>query len=690
MRVSTAVSATLAGVLVLLGCWRIAVTYGVFSPTFDELFHLACGLEWWETHEYLVEPQHPPLSRVVAAAGPYFAGGRRTIMLDPAQQGWSVLEQLGVQRGLSLARRGNLLFFVLFCAVIWWWTRAVAGPGAALLAIFLALCLPPILGHAALATTDMALTATLPLALYATLSWWRRPGWIAAAWTGATLALMIGSKYTAFVFYPVALVAMVLLLWRTGLRPARCAGQWALAAAVCLILLFAVFQFRQKSMAETGFRAPSPGSLAARIYNTPLPLMQLAAGLRQVAEHSQGGHDAYLLGEYRTGGWWYFFPVVFALKTPLAFLALLALAAFWAIRSGRSMAGAPLLAGAAIILSLLPSTINIGIRHILPVYGLLIVPMAAFAWNWMKAGNWKTIVLAGLLAGLLAASVQASPDYLADFNSLAPRPLERVRVDSDLDWGQDMLRLAQRCRERNIQAVNVAPFGITDLELLGMPYAVEIKPGHPTSGWFAIGVTERIIRNAMTGGYRWLDAYQPVERIGKTIDLYHIDNASWPDLSAGLDHPVNYGLADFPARAPVAHIAAALQSSLLGGEWRTWNVYGFELAGQQGFFWLGHDRPGFRASLWATRPLRATIRVEAYPGPMRLDAVRHLRLAVNGDSGELIRFEGDAHLSWPAEFRPGFNVIQLLTPDTPQRTRLDSGEVRTLLVGIRRIDIEAR
>lgn len=675
--------------MLVAGCWRIAATHDVFSPTFDEMFHLACGLEWWEEGAYTIEPQHPPLSRIVAAAGPYFAGGRRIVMSEPSQQGWSVLDQLGLKRGLALDRRGNLVFFVLLCITVWGWTRRLGGEWAAALAVLFLTCLPPLLGHAGLGTTDLAVAATLPLALWCALDWWQRRTLTSAACAGAAAALMIGSKYSALLFFPAALLGAMLAGWKTGLRPARCWKQWALAGAAALFVLFAIFHFRPQSPKEANWPRPEPGSLSARFYETPLPLMQIAAGVRQVAEHSGQGHDAYLWGEHRTRGWWYFFPVVFGIKTPLAFLGLIALAV-WTLAGRRPEDDAlalPLAAAVCIMLSVLPTTINIGIRHILPLYPLLAVPAAVAAWRWLAGGGWRAAVSAALILGLAGASVQAAPDYMADFNLLAgPRP-EAVRVDSDLDWGQDLFRLVERCRERNIRALNMAVLGYADLEMLGLPYAYVTPPRTPTSGWFAIGVTERQVRNAMNQGYRWLDAYQPVERIGETIDLYRIENSQWPDRAGGFNFPPNYGLAEFPARTPVAHIAPPLQADLMGGNTRIWSQYGFESGGDGGFCWLGRGNPGLRISLWARRALRVILTAEASPGPMRRDNVRHLQAIVNGEEGDLIQFEGDARLSWPAQLRPGFNLVQFRTTDPPQIKRLESGETRQLVLRVRRIEI---
>src|SRR5271157_3485014 len=68
--------AVVALTLTLVASIRIAATYPVFSHTFDEPAHIACGLEYLDKGVYKLEPQHPPLARAAAALGAYLTGIR--------------------------------------------------------------------------------------------------------------------------------------------------------------------------------------------------------------------------------------------------------------------------------------------------------------------------------------------------------------------------------------------------------------------------------------------------------------------------------------------------------------------------------------------------------------------------------------------------------------------------------------
>jgi len=129
-----------------------------------------------------------------------------------------------------------------------------------------------------------------------------------------------------------------------------------------------------------------------------------------------------------------------------------------------------------------------------------------------------TAVLVALLTWQLSTLWAVWPDYLAYFNETVSHP-ERVLVDSDLDWGQDLRRLERRAKELGIAHLSLAYRGTADLTREPLPPLTILPPRQPTTGWVAVSQLART-RNATD--YAWLDAYRPVERIGKSIDLYYI------------------------------------------------------------------------------------------------------------------------------------------------------------------------
>jgi hypothetical protein len=521
--------------LVALGTLRIAATYTVFNHTIDEPAHIACGVEWLDQGEYRYEAQHPPLARVAAAVGPYLAGRRITAqalnasgaMEAPSmyQQGALVLYWGGgYDRTLALARLGILPFYWLACAVVYLWSSRYLGKVVGVAAVFLFSFLPPVLAHAGLATTDMALTAGVSAAFYAALLWAEKPTARRTVLFGAATGIAVLSKLSAMLFLPAALAAA--LAWYVAARRPGAAGLAHSAKERALPFLGAVVAGMVVIWAGYRFSIGSVGGLE-------LPAPELFAGIGEVLKHNAEGHPAYLLGKRSTHGWWYYYPVVLLVKTPLPFLALLVIGiATAARRASRVDAGLwPAIAfSTAILLPALFSNVNIGVRHILPVYaGLSIVAAAGAVRLAERAASapWARWAVALLLVWHGAGSALAHPDYIPYFNALAGSQPEKVLVDSDLDWGQDMKRLGQRLRELRARQVFFDPPVVAYLEAAhGFPPIQPLNLEAPSPGWNAASVSVMLagrfgLREEDRNLKLWPDSVPPTERLGKTTYLWY-------------------------------------------------------------------------------------------------------------------------------------------------------------------------
>jgi hypothetical protein len=119
-------------------------------------------------------------------------------------------------------------------------------------------------------------------------------------------------------------------------------------------------------------------------------------------------------------------------------------------------------------------------------------------------------------------SVRAHPDYLAHFNEFAGAHPEKILCESDLDWGQDLDRLRKRLDERGIREVSVAYFGTALLDKAGLPHYASVSATQPVHGYVAVSLHELNIDYKKDGSFGWLKSYTPIERIGKSIDLFYI------------------------------------------------------------------------------------------------------------------------------------------------------------------------
>ena len=545
--------ALVLGAVIGLGCVRIVATYDDFWQTWDEPAHLAAGLQWWEHGRITYERLHPPLARIAMAAGPYFAGVRGTPGApDHWTDGNALLHEGGLYEGnLALARFGVLPFFVLASLVVAAWTRRCAGEIPALVATFLFTLLPPVLAHGGLASLDMACAAFVTAGLYALFRWLERPSWMNAAVLGASSGMAMTAKFSAVAFLAAggAAVCLARFLGRRGAKTGAAVPSLRgavfsllLAATVCFVSAWAVYRFSFGTILQGGageqleavLAGLGPLSPVARsvAQSLPLPALDFFWGLFDVVYFRRDeGHLVSFLGSAGKEGWWLFYPVLLAVKTQVPFLLLVVVGgfAYWQARDARSVL-APLLAAVAIVFAGIFFTPHNGLRQILSVYPLLaVVAGAGAAWLWQTArqpvvGRAASILL---VASCAASSFAAHPDYLAYFNVFAGGKPEAIAADSDLDWGQDLRRLAMACERRNIDRLNIRYNGSKGINLarFPLPGTVDLPPYIRTEGWVAISRQNLLLGTGVPpyDQFAWLSKEQPVEEVGASILLYKIE-----------------------------------------------------------------------------------------------------------------------------------------------------------------------
>jgi 4-amino-4-deoxy-L-arabinose transferase-like glycosyltransferase len=410
-----------------------------------------------------------------------------------------------------------LPFFWIGCLAVYWWGCLQFSRAVAVIAVFLFSFTPPVLAHAGFTTTDMALTGFFALAFVAGLAWIERPTPLRAAGFGVATALMVLSKFSCMAFFP-AVVALALAGYWLAERPSPSAlfqaaklrlPTFALAVAVSLVVIWAGYRFSFGSVSPGGMSVPAP---------------EFFKGIQEVRSHLDRGHEGYLLGEIRNTGFWDFYLVAIAVKTPIGFLALLAIGLVLVFRRyplARCL-WLPLMLALGVLLVGIFSTVNIGVRHVLPVYvgfSLLAAVAVVKLWEAGRAKPWIRAVLGALLLWFAGSSLLSHPDYLPYFNevTLFTAP-ENILVDSDLDWGQDLKRLSTRLRKLGATSVTLNNFDYADLEKEhGFPHINGMSPATPFSGYNALGFTLWKEFRVAT----WPDRYPPTERVGKGMLLWY-------------------------------------------------------------------------------------------------------------------------------------------------------------------------
>jgi len=497
------------------------------SPTVDEPAHLARGYSYLRTGDLRLHIGHPPLVGMWAAL-PLLADPSIQLPLNAVS--WQKADRIEFpitlfwksgNPALAMFRAGRImiiLFGVLLGATLYRLAADLGGHPLGLAALTLYVFDPNLRAHARLITTDLGVTLWLTACLWLSLRLLRHPHWRLALAGGVAFGLALASKYTALVVVP---ALGLVLLWNLRRRPTLRITYFAATA----LTVWAIYRFEFRPALGLAF---------------PIPLASYFEELRfSLADIS--GTPTYLMGQVSRAGFYSYFFVALLVKTPLPLL-LLALTGIARPRGMRhpdrvralAVVGFPLAFYFALTVA---SRVNIGYRHLLPVWPLLYLGGALGLVQLARhpLGRW----LGGLaLAWLVFNTATTYPRDLTFFNELAGGPAggHRFLVDSNLDWGQDLGELAAYARAHHLEPLHLSYFGSTpvmafpikDFNLQSLPLppvpAPDWQPLHPAPGWYAISVTHlfggAVLDNPDT--FSFFQHRQPDVIIGHTIYLYHV------------------------------------------------------------------------------------------------------------------------------------------------------------------------
>jgi hypothetical protein len=447
---------------------------GQLSSTFDEPIYVARGLDHWRTgsHAGLLQLGTMPLPPDVQTLPLYLWERAHGVRFDAAAD---------LDRLLPWARAGTLVFWWLLLVHAWLAGRSLAGPWGGRLAVALLACEPSLLAHAALATTDLAITACLLALVYhfragRDAGWLRRVGWPACWFAAAVLA-----KASGLVFGPICLLVVEgERLVAGGWRPvpdgrhllAACRKPVADLAQIGLLGLVLVFLYcgcdwqPQPSFVAWAHTLPAGSFGRSMVWLSEHLCVFTNAGegiVRQV-KHNVHGHGVYLLGRTDARSFWYYFPVVLTIKLSVPLLLVPILLA--AVRA-RALLNWAALAALALLAFSLTCRVQIGVRLILPLVGLAVVGVAAGVVQTCRSlrPGWRPRLLAGgATAGLLWSATAAAtvwPEGLCYVNELwggTRRGYTRVS-DANYDWGQGLKDLTRWQGEHADAPLDVWYFG---------------------------------------------------------------------------------------------------------------------------------------------------------------------------------------------------------------------------------------
>jgi 4-amino-4-deoxy-L-arabinose transferase-like glycosyltransferase len=527
-----------AGFCFLLALFAVRLGDSAVSNSFtlDEPNYLGMGLYLWESGDYdyaATLSLHPPLTYHIASL-PLLAfdlddlpreRGIVRRLFEREEPGWQ-----------ALRIAGRIPFILLTCwgaAICFLWARAVAGDVAGLLATFLYTFSPTMLANGGLVHSDIVVTVFFLQTLYALWLWLMKATPLRLLFLGVSLGLAVISKLNALVLLPSLAFSFLLIAFR--LRPARPtlpapgpdtlgrrllflfgAGLTVLGVAIFVVWLGYGGSFRSAALEEGPWAGIEiPAYLLTLIFDENLNV---------------SGRRVYLLGEFASAAWWYYFPVAFAVKVPVAISAMLGLAVVApGLRPWRLgwLLGIPL--AVYFVIACIWLEIVLGLRYVLPIFPVLFVFIATQLVP--LAPGWRRNVVAALCAWLAIASLWIHPHYLAYFNEAAGGPSRghHYLLDSNIDWGQSLNPLSEYLAERGNPPLWLAYFGVERPGEYGLR-SQPLKGCRPVTGLVAIStnVREGLYRphgqfgKPKPGCYDWLKSYEPVAHVGYSIFVYEI------------------------------------------------------------------------------------------------------------------------------------------------------------------------
>ena len=532
------------------------------SATFDEGAHLPAGYTHLVLGDHRLNPEQPPLAKLLAAAPLLLE--QPVVRTDDRAWAESRQWEFG-RRFLYRWNDGDRLLFLgrlpivalasCLVAAVFFETRRRFGPNAAAIGAFLAALSPEVLAHGSIVTTDLAfaLFFFLSVALFdRVLASPSILGWsLAGLATGAAFA----TKFSAPTLVPVVVALAVLaVLARRPARPVRVAGGLLAAAAVALVVLWASYGFSRVLSPDPAVRAglraaldaPPPGVVARAAVaaeRSSLVPEDYARGVLFVMTHSEA-RATFLDGALSDHGFPAYFLFTTLYKTPVPLLLLAALALARAPRLGRRDAAFLWLPVAVYLAFTFTRGLQIGHRHLLPLLPFVFVAAgetAAALFASRRLALRAAIVLLGAWYGF--GTLRTHPHHLAYFNEIAGGPANGYRrlVDSNLDWGQDLKRLAAWWRAAGAPPLKLSYFGSADPAYYGL--AAEALPGysapHPPRVTRTIVKGDVLAVSATNLQGVYLDPedrplmerirrLRPVARVGYSILVYRADFA-WPD-----------------------------------------------------------------------------------------------------------------------------------------------------------------
>jgi len=544
-------------VLNIFGAWRE-------SQTTDEGAHLVSGYSYLTTGDFRLNPEHPPLLKILAATPLLLLDINMEFTGEAWQNAdqWALAEQFLYKSGnnanlmLFLGRLANVIISVLLCLAVFLITKKHFGQVAALIATTLVAFEPLVLSHGHYVTTDVTITFFMLLALYYFTIFLDKPKVKTGLVFAIIFTLAMLMKFSAVLLVPVCLILFIL---KIILVPKVKREKFKIKTILITLLLILVI-FITSALIIYNFQSVKPFNDPETIrlweeneiphyqfientFAKNIPGYYWFKGLIMVQQHGKWGHYSYILGEFdQHGGWWYYFPLAFLIKTPLITLALILLSLIIAIkyalinRKNLLWRETPFIIITLLVFILfyffysMSNNINLGVRHLMPIYPPIFIligaALASIKFDKVKVKKTFYILISIILLGYALTAFLVWPHYLSYFNQLVGGSSNGYKFlsDSNLDWGQDLKNLKIYVEKNNIEEIYTRVSGWAgteyyDINSKYLPTDDEVL-NTDFSGYVAISIS---YLNLEFPKYSWLNSFKPIHNIGNSIYVYNIE-----------------------------------------------------------------------------------------------------------------------------------------------------------------------
>lgn len=566
--------------VLLLTVHALLLLYGIrcHFATRNEVAHVPAGLAVWKTGTFTLYRVNPPLSRMLAVL-PVLAARPKTDFEDlndapELRQEWEAahrfadINKQNYMELIRLARWAGVAWSLLGGWLVYRWAGELYGRRAGLFALTLWCFGPNIIAHAQLVTPDIPAAVSGLAATYVFWGYLRRGDWNHALWAGLLLGVAQLTKFTLLVLYPAwALLGLLYVLDRNNDAFRAAPPRVRMAQGLCIVLLSLL-------VLNAGYAFDGTGTplgeyqFVSRLFNglpkeveggdrhalgnrfgdswlavIPVPLPVDYVNGIDLQRRDFEGHmpPSFLAGEWKKGGWWYYYLYALAVKVPLGTLALV----LWSLllfvlrrpAGPRVLDELTLWLPALAVLALVSSQtgFNHHMRYVLPMFPFVLIAAAKPA-CYLQMTHWKRgLIVLALLLWSAGSSLHVYPHSLSYFNELAGGPDNghRYLLDSNIDWGQDLLYLKEWVEAHpEAASLGLAYFNFIDYRVCGAEYGsvprdppsnvpveeMENARFGPHPGYFAVDLHGL----SKGGGYTYFQRFQPIAKAGYSIFIYHI------------------------------------------------------------------------------------------------------------------------------------------------------------------------